>query len=789
MVTAGLIMGTLTYRHVTGQAVAELAGAAWERDEVVHLFGEDRPGFWYNETVTTNRVTNYTATVTLEYVSGTVKCNISPVSLAFSSANWSSAQSVSIARKSPFVYGGGGTYAVKYNGVSEGNVYIDAQDFESGPGSSFGAFSGAHVSWTPLSVIVGDTVDNEPFLASVVLLAEPTDGDMTISESVVVTAVSGKAAITPFIRNDQMQFFIDCLRESVAGYGGVEWLDSDPDFSTLVGAPGIAALKQPQFTSTTTVVQLDYSMFSEDFGGLDAISGRSLWPTGGLEWVFTGTAVTSTPSFYTLSTMSFYTNEAANLNYFPDLFEVPGGTQPVGIDTNGLVTYWPFMAALGADALDLSAYPRDNGSWWFDAGMHSNTVWQVQGREFVVEEDGMYQDWVDGQLVLTPYKYNRVKESSLITTNDYDKCRVMCEAMTRTITLDSIHSDTNTRTRVITKSASGSATATNSVTYTNATATSVAYAVNTFEEYSRITDRSGGYVSYVCYAPTWTQDGSVSYSDTSYNTAATNRSVTYSRVTDAYTDYPSRYAITNGYVSRVRVYAMYTASRGAYIPFAADVPGAYEGAGASESSVLEAPDLDGCDCNTGISPIDGARSVTRTVTASNSGDWGPFYDDEVDFFSLGVSVAGFAAPPALAFDAAGRTYDVPSGNSAGKDVVRVTLLVDVSDPTEYPIRFSYGPESLGIPDTYDYEGEVVCVETTSLSDYWRAGPGEFSQWRASVENSTAAVTETIKLHTLSRSLECSSEIFVVVDWNFKHMNPANPYVPEPFVPAWLTPAP
>lgn len=776
-VTGGILIGTLTYRYVTGQAMAELAGASWERSVVARTYGTNPPAFWYDAVVTTNRVTNYTATVTLEYASGVQNVDFSTTSLEFSSTNWSVAQLVSVTRKDPWTPGSG-TYDVKYNGVTETQVFYSAQSPGAGPGFAFGAAVGPNVSWTPLTTGVGD---DEPALSTVVLTHSPTNGTMTVSTSMVVTAISGMAAITPFVRNDQMRFFMDQLRNSLqeGGEAGSLWWLDGTNFGEAVVADGLASYVTPQFYATTN---------RWAGSGYDDVLAEHLYPTGGLIWARdTGGSVTATPSFYTLNTMAFLTNGTPKLNYYPGLFGWSGSTT----DRLGRVMHVPSAAFPygetsheAFDYVDVSGYGRANGSWWFDAGMHSNAVWQVQGNEYVVS--------------------GAVKRISWIATNDFIKCGVMSGAMSSTLALTPMQHDSNTITTVTFLDGN---TVSNSVTVsTNAlpdgdlSSYNVVAAASYASDYIHNIEYVGGVTSYL-----WTYDGGGSWinagtatpADSYYTNSSSSAYMDASSVAGAYTAYPSAYAITNGYVSRVRVYMIYTASRGVVWPYATTLASIHPENWVNSDGVAYVIGDEFCD-TTGVTPTDGTWANASAVSVNNSGDW-YVTDDESDFFSLGITLQDYNDPPDLDLDVPVRTVGRtligssygPFGNGLAK--VRVTLVADVANPTEYPIRFSFGPLAPALVTAFDYSGEVLDETEDDINGQWEFpytdDPGCDYTGAVTMTDMITSHTYVYRRRSTERHLTCGKNVIVVVDWNFKHMNPANPYVPDPFVPAWLTPAP
>lgn len=80
---------------VTGEDVAELHAAAWERAVVPGLLGESVPDTGY-DTVVTNAVTNFVVEVELEHVGGYSAYSASPRILYFHTTNWAVPQAVTV---------------------------------------------------------------------------------------------------------------------------------------------------------------------------------------------------------------------------------------------------------------------------------------------------------------------------------------------------------------------------------------------------------------------------------------------------------------------------------------------------------------------------------------------------------------------------------------------------------------------------------------------------------------------------------------------------------------------
>lgn len=238
LVSAGvLITGTLLYdRYPTGETAAELAGAAWERAVVARHTGTNPPAFWYSvASVDTNVVTNVTAEVTITHASGSDPVIFSPSTLYFSTTNWQVQQAVTITRKAPWV-AGTGQYDVKYNGAAEARLAALAY-FDPGTESGGdGAFVGTNVAFSPLVAYLGGV----PLQASFAVLSAPTSGTTEIITT-VRTNFTGMAAVSPYMRNDQIRYFLDALRGTIqdaeaeeSAAGRVWWLDAETDFDTLL---------------------------------------------------------------------------------------------------------------------------------------------------------------------------------------------------------------------------------------------------------------------------------------------------------------------------------------------------------------------------------------------------------------------------------------------------------------------------------------------------------------------------------------------------------------------------
>lgn len=776
LVSAGiLITGTLLYdKYPTGETAAELAGAAWERAVVARHTGSNAPAFWYNiASVSTNITTNITATVTIAHASGSDPVTFSPSTLSFSATNWQAQQTVTITRKTPWV-SGTGQYDVKYNGTTEARMAALAYFDPSTPSGGDGSFIGTNVAFSPLVAYLGGT----PLQASFAVLYAPTSGTVEVITT-VRTNYTGMAAISPYMRNDQLRYFLDALRGTVqdaeaetSGEGQIWWIDAETDFDALLSAGEITSYATPEFTETTN--RWSYTA-----------SANKVYPTGGVYWArnVAGTGIAATPRVYTLGSFLLPTNSVL-MNAF-------GWASGYATNSAGEAVFvpsavFPFaMAAASSETIGSAAsltnigtsyLPWASGSWWLSSGMHTNTQWQLLGDEYVVS--------------------GAVKRSSWPTANTYARGRTASAACSRTLALISPSVFTNT---VLTeKSYSADLLAGTSASYTNAYTNSLRWVLTDgkallaeaewdqeqayeYSDYTGIT-----YSDYDFDEETWEWDGPTAtyaggVSLTNFSTHEDSKSTYGAVLSGAVLTYPSKYAVDNGYVARVRVYAVYVAERdNVSLPFATAVGRLYAQPSGSASGgngdPVELQDF----------PETWSSVWTSSAGIQNTG-FRVVDDDPDDYFGLSLYPQVYNPDPDFGLDAGGSQVGKATGGHrhAGLAAVRLTKILDVSGAgVKYPIALpDIGPATgVSVPTSADYDGYVDATFSVTFTDYVEY---VFLDWLRT-EEGTRVDHDFWSRKFTRRQLYMNPRLVVVVDWAWKHMNPDSPFVPETYTPGWLS---
>jgi hypothetical protein len=116
----------------------------------------------------------------------------------------------------------------------------------------------------------------------------------------------------------------------------------------------------------------------------------------------------------------------------------------------------------------------------------------------------------------------------------------------------------------------------------------------------------------------------------------------------------------------------------------------------------------------------------------------------------------------------------------------LTKLVDVANPTEYPIRVSL--DFSGFTGFSGWDNETgKAAEAT-----WNGASAEFTVDGVSGDlyayytaPIAAFIGEYEEAKVLSRDVKVYPSLVIVVDWNFKHLVPT-PYEPDPYTPEWLS---
>lgn len=294
------------------------------------------------------------------------------------------------------------------------------------------------------------------------------------------------------------------------------------------------------------------------------------------------------------------------------------------------------------------------------------------------------------------------------------------------------------------------------------------YGKGVWEEVGRVSD------------PAWTDTTSGGGSDEQYEVHS---------VTDAYVDYPSEFALTNGLVSRVRVYAAFDYTRNVRSP-----------------RLERATDLGSVSLSTTNSPpptwpsgLPDAVWDYNLSTAPHS--TGFMFSDVAPASELAGVLSGaeivlsefWDAPGAMSFSPGARLVDVfhPSVGDGSRFAralksLRLTKLVDVAKPKEYPIRVSLDFSGFAGFSGWDAETDTTMTQTWS-GEYasFNVDGGGYLNAYYTARAAASFSSDTDEAKSLSRDVKVYPSFVVVVDWNFKHLVSA-PYEPDPYTPEWLS---
>jgi len=189
-----------------------------------------------------------------------------------------------------------------------------------------------------------------------------------------------------------------------------------------------------------------------------------------------------------------------------------------------------------------------------------------------------------------------------------------------------------------------------------------------------------------------------------------------------YLTYPSVYAVTNGYVSRIRVFAVFAYSA-AGDGYAFSNPGFYQN-----------------EFTEGYHPVT-PSGIGFSFVDGNLGEGDlSAYDDTYSSFGEQSNFTGN-----------------PSGGN-----LKLTMLMDVADPSSSN-DLSYANFTL---PSVSFPADVAYYSFSGYNDEPYGTPPDD--------------TYTISEYKYARGCHVSistRSLFVVVDWNWKHLNPSNPYVP------------
>lgn len=288
----------------------------------------------------------------------------------------------------------------------------------------------------------------------------------------------------------------------------------------------------------------------------------------------------------------------------------------------------------------------------------------------------------------------------------------------------------------------------------------------------------------------WEEAGSVvnPARATAYSDSSSAEEYEVRSVMDAYVDYPSEFALTNRLVSRVRVYAAFDYKRNVRQRLERKTDW-----GSTSYSVTNSPPP--------TWPSGLPDAVTDSTLSTVPYNAGFMFTDVAPASELAGVLSGaeivlsefWDAPGAMSFGSGTRLVDMfhpsVSGNGHGAaralKSLRLTKLVDVANPTEYPIRVSL--DFSGFTGFSGWDNETGMAVT----HIWNGEYAEFfvSEYDYQYAYYTAPVADSISKNderkSLSRDVKVYPSLVIVVDWNFKHLV-STPYEPDPHTPEWLS---
>ena len=210
------------------------------------------------------------------------------------------------------------------------------------------------------------------------------------------------------------------------------------------------------------------------------------------------------------------------------------------------------------------------------------------------------------------------------------------------------------------------------------------------------------------------------------------------------TNYPPALCLTNGMISRVRVYAVvYNKAIARPLYGFVNVGGMYWSTNAVKTMTSCAGDY---------------SAISKALQWSLIGT--PTVSYDVEFGDLKLPMTA----PTLKHAARYEALDVPP------PVFSLWLLADITDfglPGAPPdMRVKFGDGEINWPD---FKAWIKTTETIK----WSPGSGDYEDYYI-MENWDIYFESTIYC------------LAVVIDWVFDHMNPASPYEPTPHTPEWLS---
>ena len=608
-------------------------------------------------------------------------------------------------------------------------------------------------------------------------------GVVSTNEGVVMTNYTGMAAVSPYMRNDQIRYFLDQLRGTmqdtdtesagIGSVGSIWWLDPATDPDTAFAGGVVTAYTTPQYAATEGRWGADdppgYGYDEDDY-----------FPTGGVLWVRNDDVanVTATPNLFTLNSFFISTNQIIPGLFGWDIADSP--TNSSGARVFAPTALFPGLLAAGYltwggsvdfGSVGLSKFPWAGGSHWLASGLHTGTQWQLLGDETVTN--------------------GTVKRTSWIAKASYSLGKTMAGACTRTLAVvmpvpgpDTVYTE-KTRSVNDVKSTDVSTEETAyGPSWNVGTEHALAYADWTYDKHYKYTDSSG--LTHDIYYLDADDDGWFwattnhthgTVGGTNWYANADSKYGEATHISKAVLPYPSAYAVTNGYVAQIRVYSVcvaYARSTESIRPFATNKSTLY-GEDGSDSGTYE-------DVIRGF-PASWTSSASSEATVDNTG-FRYTSDDETDYFALGVQAQGYNPAPGFSIDVDGRQFNGDLyADTAGLSSVKIKKILTVSGPSSYPVELpDIGLDSVELPASADYTGSVAGVQTRTYSNY--GGDPYPPNMETAVRSGVELVYDTWERKRVKREVSLVA-LLVVVDWNWDHMNPDAAFVPETFTPGWL----
>ncbi len=802
---------------ITGEDVAELYAAAWERAEIPALLGEWVPGMSEGrDTVTTNAVTNFVVEVELEHLGGYSAYWASPRTLYFYTTNWAAPQAVTV------------TPAGRPDGVpeTEGQERVRVR-YSEGPSSSLvvgdslgvlvypagyspentaaSSESGHGVTVTPSLLGVGDSPGYGTF--TVTLSSPPAHKVDSVEVVGIRTNRTAWAGVGPYyyprslwgmgsgfygaaVEARRLLSYLYAreygypkwVRSSdVDGWGSQEWTadyGTAPLTVTPSGSPHNAG-----GSLSKIFAPFSYSWFDT----VDMIGWRDTdgWCSGVFSYLSATSSVVAAFAPRETSTAAFgWATEDSLFLPADGLWCAAFGPEEYGLDANGDVYgfrtnrgvfaggtyvygphvrdffgYWPeSLSGHGTNRVAADPGVYAGGSLWAAAGYSATNLYQWDGFE------RLGTNWY-GERAAIPKRYPGTNEASQVRdllsrlNCSYRVSRPVLRGYTVVRSRDEV---AGTVSRV-----------------TNDTVG----AYWKFEGSMSRVDYSGSetHTYYKYHDPPDTIEP-VTFDRTeteSYESHVTNYWKSKAEtgfVTNIVLTWPSRYAVESGYVSRVRVYGIFRQYEwnGALAPgsgstnFSSSEPGVY---------------------------VPQTRSAEYSWTHHRSDPPSCVLDDSP---ATGAPLFGFPAefrlshdvpPSGATYDAAARVHGGSAYVPAVASVIRPVLLDGDVDLSSWPLLATSPVPAYASPahdwvpaggfDTVTLDGAVTSGGVPVQSEEYPGGPLYNSGYKDTVWTGTAV--GYYYAYEFSLVLE---EIITVVDWNWKHLSDSAAAEPG-FVPEWV----